>query len=208
MLQKRDFDIQANIGLFPEARPEAYANKKRTTLGSSFQIQYGFSDKFNMALKAWSDIESREYQTRAGGELSAQIIRPIDSKSHLIFIPHIDFTASSWNGAYGVGTSAIFHTQVSDRFAYYEALGITWGAAIEEKRSNELGELRQPGGFAIHGNAGISWELLQNFRLNIEVNPIYQINIFDKNQQFILAPQIGLGYTFRKEKEEDQPTIQ
>ena len=200
VVQKRDFDIQGNIGLFPEARPEAYRNQKNTTLGSAFQIQYGFSNNFNMALKGWADIQGREGYTRAGAELSAQINRPINTQNHLIIIPHAGIATGDLNIGYGLGTTFAFHTQVSDQFAYYIALGSTWGRSDNTAPiRNTLDEIRTPAGVAIHGNLGISYELTPNLRINAEINPIQQINTFDQTQQIFLAPQIGMGYTFRKE---------
>jgi len=200
VVQKRDFDLQGNIGLFPEARPEAYANKKNTTLGSALQIQYGFSDNFNMALKGWADIQQRESHTRTGAEINAQIMRPLNTKTHLIIIPHIGYAFGNLNSGYGLGTTLAFHTQVSDQFTYYTAAGFTWGRADQSKPvKNAFDEIRSPSGVAIHGNLGISYELTPNLRINAEINPIQQINTFDRTQQLFIAPQIGLGYTFRKE---------
>ena len=202
IVQKRDFDIQGNIGLFPEARPEAYTNKKNTTIGSALQIQYGATNNFSMALKGWTDIEQREGYFRSGLELSAHFNRPFSTNNHLIIIPRMGYAIGDINGGYGLGTTVAFHTQVSDVFAYYTALGFTWGRADQKPELNAFNETKIPTGIAIHGNLGISYELTTNLRINAEINPIQQINTFDRTQQLFIAPQIGLGYTFRKDNTE------
>ncbi len=197
ILQKGDFDIQDNIGLFPEARPEAYPyDKKNTTIGGSLQIQYGISNSFGMALKGWADLEQRENFFRSGIELSAHFNHLFSTRSHLIVIPHIGYASGKSNGGYGLGTTAAYHTQVSDVFAYYTAIGFTWGRADSERKKNAYGESRIPAGIALHGNLGISYNLIPNLRLNAEINPIEQFNTFDKTKQLFLAPQVGMGYTF------------
>jgi len=53
-------------------------------------------------------------------------------------------------------------------------------------------------GYGLLFNSGFVWDMTQSLRLNVEINPIYQINTFDKKQQFIVSPTIGFGYTFHK----------
>ncbi|MBK8626642.1 MAG: hypothetical protein IPN86_14065 [Saprospiraceae bacterium] len=53
-------------------------------------------------------------------------------------------------------------------------------------------------GFGLLFNTGIVWDISPSLRLNMEINPVYQINTFENNQKFVISSTLGFGYTFHK----------
>ena len=198
-LKEREIDLQGGIELLPEARAENLGGKQ-TTMGINGKIGYGFSNKFNMSLKGWVDIEGRENLVRLGYSITGQFLKHLNEKSRIIVIPRIGMALNGDKiSGYGIATSILYQKEFNEKLGYYVGGGLIWGFKDFEKGKNLDGEYRVPMGIGVVGNLGLTKILTKELRLNIELNPIYQINTFDKNQQFILSPQIGIGYTIRKE---------
>ena len=114
-------------------------------------------------------------------------------------MPRIGFAAQDTDiSGYGLATSILYQKTVHSSLGYYGGMGLAWGFEDLTKRENSFNENKIPMGFGVIGNFGLTWEVFKNMRLNIELNPIYQINTFDKQNHFILSPQLGIGYTFRR----------
>lgn len=198
ILAKNEIDVQAGIELLPEARPEVLMGNQ-TTLGINGQLSYGFGDKFNLSVKSWADIEGRENVVRSGFSLNAQFIKNIDEQSRLILLPRFGIALNAADiVGYGLGSSVLYHRTLKEKLSWYGGVGAAWGFRYLEKDLDAEMNEELPMGLGLIGNLGIGWELATNFRLNAELNPIYQINTFENNSQFLVSPTIGLGYTFRK----------
>lgn len=196
-LQKKEIDLQGGFELLPESRPHNLQGNK-TTLGLNGSITYGFSNKFNLAMKSWIDIDGRSNFVRSGYALTGQYIIPRSELASLIVIPRIGIAAQDTDiSGYGIATSIIYHKIVSTSFSTYGGLGFAWGFEDLSKRENVFDKEKLPMGFGLISNFGLSWEFSKHMRINIELNPIYQINTFDEQNDFIISPQLGIGYTIR-----------
>jgi len=197
-LKEKEIDLQGGVELLPEARAENLGGKM-TTIGVNGKIGYGFSNKFNLSLNGWVDIEGRENLVRLGYSITGQFLNHLNEKSRIIIIPRVGMALNGDNiSGYGIATSILYQKELSEKLGYYIGVGFIWGFRGFGKNKNSDGEYRIPMGIGIVGNLGLTKILTKELRLNIELNPIYQINTFDKNQQFILSPQIGIGYTIRR----------
>lgn len=197
-LKEKEVDIQGGVELLPETRPEKLQGSQ-ITFGMSGQLSYGFTDKFNLSIKGWVDIEDRESVIRSGYSLNGQFIKTIDERSRVIILPRIGIALNGNNIAgYGLGTSMIYQNSINQKLSWYGGIGLLWGFRYLEKELNFENEEKLPMGFGVIGNVGIGWQLSNRIRFNCELNPIYQINTFDKNSQIILSPTIGIGYTIKK----------
>jgi|GEM_PF-1071557 len=200
-LREKEIDLQGGVELLPETRPEVLQGNQ-TTLGISGQLSYGFSDKFNLTLKGWADIEGRENLVRSGYSLNGYFLKTIGEDSRVIMLPRlgIALNANEISG-YGLGTSVLYQKAINQNLSWYGGVGLLWGFRYLEKETNSENEEKLPMGLGIVGNLGLGWQLSNAIRLNFELNPVYQINTFDKNTQILLSPSIGIGYTLNRKSE-------
>lgn len=196
-LREKEIDVQAGLESLPESRPEKLGGEQTTT-GFCAQVNYGFSNRFNLALKGWADLEGRTFSIRSGYALSAQFIKELKDNDRLILLPRLGMALDGNNiAAYGLSTSVLYQKSLKRNLSYYVGTGLLWGFYDLQRVLTENQELRYPMGLGLLANLGLSWQLMDNFRLNLEVNPVYQLNSFDQNSQFIVAPALALSYTFR-----------
>jgi hypothetical protein len=194
-LKAKEIDVQGSIELMPEARPQSLGGKQTTT-GFVGQFGYGFSERFNMYLKGWYDLENREDRLRSGYSLAAHFIKAKTSTSRVIIAPKIGISlhVNEING-YGASTAVVYHCTVGDKVGWYGGLELGWGTHdfFKEWNQDRLKDV-MPMGFAALAHLGIAGELFGGLRVNAEITPVYQFNYFDDNQQFMVSPQIGFGY--------------
>jgi len=201
-LNDGDVDLQGGIEMLPESRPEKLGGSNNT-LGLNGQLSYGFSNNFNLTMKGWVDIQGREIYHRHGYSIGAQFVKKIDDKSRRIVLPRFGIAFNDGNVAgYGIGGSIIYQSTINDNLSWYGGAGFAWGFRYLEKDLNFNDEEKLPMGFGVLGNLGLGWNLSHSLRLNFELSPIYQLNSFDDNSQFLLAPSVGMGYTIRQSKGE------
>lgn len=182
----------------PEARAEVLGGSP-VTLGLNGQISYGFSDNFTLGVSAWADVEGRESFFRSGYALQAQFWRPSGSGSRIVFLPRAGISLSGSNiVGYGISASVIYQKTVNEQISWYGGLGSLVGFNDFSKAFNENNIEKLPMGVGALGHIGFSWLFLDDFRINCELSPVLQLNNFDENNQFILAPSIGVGYTMRR----------
>lgn len=199
-LKEKEIDIQGGVELLPETRPEELQGNL-TTFGMSGQLSYGFTEKFNLSVKGWGDLEGRESTIRSGYSLNGQFIKPLDENedNRIIFLPRIGIALNGNDIAgYGLGVSAIYQQTINEKLSWYGGAGLFWGFRYLEKELNLNNEEKMPAGFGVIGNVGIGWQLSNNIRLNCEISPIYQINTFDENSQLMFSPTFGIAYTLKK----------
>lgn len=200
-LKEKEIDLQGGAELLPETRPEELQGNQ-TTLGLSGQFSYGFSDKFNLTIKGWADIEGRESLIRSGYSLNGQIIKVLSERDRVIILPRIGIALNGNDiTGYGLGTSMIYQNSINQKLSWYGGAGLLWGFRYLEKDINSDNEEKIPMGFGVVGNLGLVWQLSNHLRLNCELNPIYQINPFDNNSQILLTPSLGIGYTINRKSE-------
>jgi len=207
-IAKDNIDISGGVELLSETRPgeeisnnfeipnlvgtdeELYGN---STFGYNFQLGYGFSDKFNLYIRGWGDLENTGEYFRTGYALSSTLtLSELSESSRLMLIPRVGLALDgNYIGGYGLGLSSAIHHRFTDNFAFYSGLGFVWGFS-------EIGTIQDgENGIGIIGNVGTSYEIFDNFRVNLELTPIYQINLYDDNQKFVMSGQFAIGYMIR-----------
>lgn len=188
-LKEKEIDLHGSVELMPETRPENIGGNK-TTFGASGQIAYGFSDKFNLGVKGWADMQGRENYFRSGYALTAQIIRPRGERSRMIYVPRTGMVLNGrYIAGYGFSLSALYQREIFENLSYTFGAGVLWGFnTISEEESDKIG-------YGLLCTASLGWNFIDNLRLGIELTPLYQVNLYDNEQHFIFSPQIGIGFT-------------
>jgi len=194
-LAKNDLDISGSMELLPETRPEQ--SIESFALGYQAQIRYAFGDDFVMGLKTWGDLEGKFLDFRSGYALTTQFTKALSERERLLFIPRAGISLSgSEIAGYGLNANLLYQYMFTTKLSVYGGAGLLWGFYDLEQYTTNLGELRYPMGYAINTNLGMAYRINPQLRLNAEINPIFQINNFDQNQSFVLAPSLSLGYRF------------
>ena len=197
LLKKDQLDIGGGIELLPETRPERLSGES-VTFGMNGQIAYGFSDRMNLTLKGWLDLQGRESSLRSGLSLHAQFIKKKSGKRHWVLLPRAGFAMSNDNiRGYGLSLALLHHEELNENLGYYFGTGLAWGARYLSKDLNDKMESKLPMGFGGMMHAGFSWAVTKKMRLNVELSPIFQIQTFDKNQLLMFSPQVGFAYRLR-----------
>jgi len=196
MLDEGGIDLSGGIELMPETRPDSLIGSP-TTIGLNGQITYAIRDLAHFHIKGWVDIEQRENLTRSGFSMGWNFIKERNSESRIVFIPKLGI-AMSGDDTQGLGLkfSAIYHQELSEKLSFYIGGGLIWGARSGDKILNSEGIEKLPMGYGFIIHSGLAFEVVKGLRVNFELTPIFQINTFDKNQQLLLSPQIGIGYSF------------
>lgn len=192
-LKQNETDIHTAVEFFPETRPSS--KSRLTSAGISTSLGYGFSDRFNMYGRLW--ITAKSEMIRSGMSINGHIIRRIDENQNLTIMPRIGVVMynNSIQG-YGFSASSIYTSRFTKNTSIYGGAGLLWGIHYLGEDINSNGESKIPMGFGLLMHAGFVWDLTSSIRVNIEINPIYQINTFDQSQQLVISPTLGLGYTF------------
>lgn len=195
-LKEKQLDFHGGVEMMPETIPEEIGSK--TTVGLNGHISYGFNDKFNLTAKGWTNINGISDEFRHGYSLTAQIIKNTSNKGKIIIMPSIGkaLNAIIITG-YGIQTAVVYQNKIANNVSWHGGSGVLWGLHGLDKEHNSKDQLRTPMGFGIMGYMGLGWQLSNSFRVNAEVNPIYQINTFERNAHFIISPTVGLGYTIK-----------
>lgn len=195
-LKEKEIDLHGGMEMLPETIPEEIGSK--ATLGLNGQVTYGFSDRFNLTSKGWVSFKEITENLRGGYSLSAQVIKKKSEHSSIIILPKLGIT---FNGpivtGYGIETALVYQNKITNNLSWHGGSGVLWGFQGLGKDYNSIEQLRSPMAFGIMGYTGLGWQLSDKFRLNAEVNPIYQINTFEQSTHFIISPTVGLGYTIK-----------
>lgn len=196
-LAEKEVDLNGGVELFPETRPESIESKEKNAFGFNGQLGYGFTNDFSMYAKGWLTYENVGYN-RTGFALSGVINFPINENSRYMIIPRVGMALerNEING-FGASTMFVYQSNISEKFSFTSGGGLSWGYNDLYKKSTDNFELKFPFGYGLQGNVGLTYQIFENLRCNLEVNPLYQINTFDSKQNFVVAPNISLGYTFR-----------
>lgn len=193
-IKEQQTDVSAGFEMLPEANvPKSNEN---FAYGANFQLTHGFSDKFNLGFRGAVDIGNTN-NFRSAFLLNSNYTIANLSFADLILNNRvgISLNENSIDG-YGISCGLIFANQIQDNIRFYSGPNLAWGFNQLGERSVDNIEA-YPHGIGILLNVGISWEFIDGLRLNAEINPTYQINLFYDETHLIISPQISLGYTFR-----------
>ncbi len=190
-LPKGSIELQASAELFPESRPEKVDN--RLTFGVNGRVGYAFSDNFSVSANGWLDAGNGSLDSRLGFAMNAQFVKHRSPTSRIIILPRFGFV--NFGEGYGLSNSVIYQKETSENLSWYTGLGAAWGYSQLNKISLSTFEPpRYPFGYLVMGHLGIAYNLRNSVRFNLELNPIYQINSFDNETHFFVAPSLGFGF--------------
>lgn len=196
-LKEKQIDLQAGAEMLPETRPEEIGGHY-VTLGVSGRIAYGFSDRFSLAARGWTDFGDRQSSIRSGYALDGFWACNLGAARQMIILPRAGMLLNGNSiDAYGLSLAVVWQQAFGPNFSAYAGGGLAWGTHYFSRGRNSNGVEKTQMGFGLMGHAGVAWALIGRLRLNAELHPIYQINTFDETQQLLLAPHIGMGYTLR-----------
>ena len=198
-LKEKEIDIHGGVEMLPETLPEDIGSN--STLGLNWHLAYGFSDNFNLTVKGWNIVDHLGEGMRHGQSLSAQFIKNTSNQGTIILIPKVGISiADRIISGYGFETAVVYQKKISNNLSWHGGSGVLWGFSTLGKDYNDQNQYRTPMGIGAIGYLGMGWQVSDQFRINAEANPIYQINSFDKISNFIISPTIGLGYTLSNKK--------
>jgi hypothetical protein len=203
-IAKEEVDVQVGFEYLPETRPDKLytTSSKKVTPGLNAQLGYGFTETFSLHARGWmttSDDDGKTY--RGGYSLAGHFLVNQTETSRFMIIPRAGLLISGDEPeGYGFALSGIYHRNLTPNLAWYAGTGFLYGFRNSSNSSGSINDNNIPrdqNGYGIITNIGGSWKFFDGWRMNLEVNPLYQINNFDENEVFIIAPQLGIGYTFR-----------
>ena len=197
-LEKGAVELQGSAELFPESRPEKVDNN--VTFGLNGKLGYAFSDNFGVSVNGWLDAGNGSLDSRLGLAVNAQFIKHRSPTSRFIILPRFGFV--NFGEGYGLSNSVIYHKEASEKLSWYSGLGVAWGYSQLSKISlSSFEPPRYPFGYLAMGHLGMGYSLNSSIRVNLELNPIYQVNPVDNQNHFFVAPSLGLGLVLnQKEK--------
>jgi hypothetical protein len=202
-LKQGDIDLKGAAILLPETRPSSIG--VQTSLGGEAHIAYGFTDKFALQVKGWAAVTPNN--VRMGYSLAGIRTLKETEKLRLILMPRVG-VALSGNSieGYGLELPLILQYNENANTTLFVGLGGAFGFSQLEKMNKNAGfasglagdDFKYPYGYAALLHTGLMYRLTRQFRINLELSGIYQLNTFDNQRHYLLSPNVGIGYTIAK----------
>ncbi len=183
------FEIKGGVAGLPESSPDN-VNKKVSfcVLG---EIGLGLSDNININIGGFT--EPSEFN-RGGVSFSSRIRLFSYEKSEILTFPKTEILFDGGSRGYGLEIPFIYLHSFSQKFYSYYGLGFAYGFdGNNKKQQNNQGISKYREGYGIIGHIGLGWNFEKNVRLILELNPIYQINVFDDKKHFLISPTLMVG---------------
>lgn len=195
-LEKGSVDIKGGIGLFPKVKPGTDHN---TTEGGILDIGYGFTDKVNLYVNAWSDLSTKPFFNKAGISFSSRVSLWHNTKSEVVLYPRYALLKNGEKfDAMGFQLSALYIRKLSEQFYTYGGIaGIAGNRSLNENSSSNE-QL-----YGVLGHLGFGYQTVSNFRIMVELNPVYQYNKYFEEGNFVLSPTLSIGYMIGLSPNED-----
>jgi hypothetical protein len=204
-LKKGEIDLNGGLILLPETRPSSIG--RNTVLGGEGHISYGFTDKFALQVKGWVDMQIKNQ--RSGFSLAGIKTIKETNNLRLLIMPKVGcaLSGNSLDG-FGLELPVILQYDENTNASIFIGLGAAFGFRGLYKLNKNggfatgiMGEDNQyPFGYAGLIHSGLTYKITKNLRLNLEFSSIYQLNIYDKQSHFLLAPNFSIGYVFPNKK--------
>ena len=204
-LKQGDIDLKGAAVLLPETRPSSIG--VQTTLGGEAHIAYGFTDKLALQVKGWAAVKPDN--VRMGYSLAGIRTLKETEKLRLILMPRVGIALNGNNiDGYGVELPLILQYNENANTTLFVGLGGAFGFSQLDKinknadlASGIAGEaFKYPYGYAALLHTGLAYRLTRQFRINLELSSIYQLNTFDDRSHYLLSPNLAIGYTIGKKK--------
>jgi hypothetical protein len=186
-IDKGDVNLQASYELLPETRPDKVDDKYSN--GMNLGLSYGFTDNASLKLRGWNDMVKYPNDFRHGYSAGLMLDYTENGNGWLIY-PRagILFDDNSVDGG-GISFNSLYKMQVNKTLSLYGGMGLVLGW---RDISNKV-EKKQYG-YGLLLNLGSSYDIYKGLGINFELNPVYQLNMYDDVNHFIVAPAIGFYY--------------
>ncbi|UKN01874.1 hypothetical protein K6119_19305 [Paracrocinitomix mangrovi] len=185
-MNKGEFQLNGSFELMPDTRP-AEVPGFRTRPGACINTSIGLTQKSTMNIKLWTVLAG---EFSFGGSLGFHFMHPINEKSRLYFTPRIAITSDVFEFGKGIGFNATYHVNVKENVSLYAGLGSAYGTLYIGQNQHGIGLL---------SNFGLSASPKNSiFYFNLELNPIYQMNLYENLSYVQFNPSIGIGWNFNQ----------
>lgn len=196
-LAKSQVDVQGSVELLPETRPSVI--NQNVSPGGSLLIGYGLSGKTAVYAKGWLDFSKRGSKaTRSGFSLNVVTqLKQFSPALKLLLIPKAGMALDGkYNGGYGLEIPLVLHYTYQQKAAFYGGFGFMYGLYDFNKVVVE-NEEKLRSGYAITNHLGAAAFVHKALRVNVELTTLFMHNQFEKKNNLIFSPSIGIGYTIR-----------
>lgn len=190
-IEKGDVNLQAAFELLPETIPKEIEDNY--SKGMNLGFAYGINDKISLKLRAWSDLKTYTdtfSEAFRHGYSAGLMFDFTDDKGGWIFYPRVGilFDDNSVDGG-GISFNSLYKMQVNKTLSLYGGVGLVlgWRDISSEVEKKEYG-------YGLLFNIGSSFDIYKGLGINFELNPVYQLNMYDEVNHFLVAPSIGFYY--------------
>jgi hypothetical protein len=191
-VKRQQVDASAGIGLLPETRPR---ESSYTAMGFTGKLAYGISDDFNLYGSGWVDLSDKYYSYRGGFSLSSRIGLWQNENSRVELVPRIGvLTIDIGIGAFGLGADGVYVHNTRNRLYYYTGIGLAAGAERLNRIPSRNSNISNYYGIGVIGHLGLGYNITDEWRAVIDLNPVYQYNPVEYLHQFMLSPNLSFGY--------------
>ncbi len=203
-LKEGEIDLKGAAVLLPETRPSSIG--VQATLGGEAHIAYGFTDKFALQVKGWAAVRN---DIRMGYSLAGIQTLKETEKWRFILMPRVGIALyGNIIEGYGAELPLIWQYNENANTTLFVGLGGAFGFSQLDKINKNAGfssgiagdAFKYPYGYAALLHTGLTYRLTRQFRINLELSGIYQLNTFDTQTHYLLSPNVGIGYTIEKKK--------
>jgi hypothetical protein len=186
-IEKGDINLQAAYELLPETRPDRVEDNFSN--GLNLGLSYGLTENTSLKLRGWNDMVKYPKNFRHG--YSAGLMFDYTEKgSGWLFYPRVGilFDDNTVDGG-GISFNSLYKMQVNKTLSLYGGVGLVlgWRDISNEVEKKEYG-------YGLLFNIGSSFDIYKGLGINFELNPVYQLNMYDEVNHFLVAPSIGFYY--------------
>lgn len=193
-MHKDQGQIVGAAGLLPKAHiennPKEISGIAVGTFGGELALRYAFSSRLALQGKIWNDL--RNDNILLGGFSFSGIFRLDTAREGIrwALVPQFGMTYedNSIEGK-GLAISALVWFPKLGFAQPYAAFGPAVGTRYWDFTDYQWG-------WGILANLGAGFELSKNFTATVEIAAAYQADQYEKKNFFLLAPSIGLSWSF------------
>lgn len=188
-IKKGEFVANGSFELLPETRPERA--ESGLSEGLAYGLSYGVDENSSIRLKGWNSINSGSISHYRHGYSIGYMIDNSENSTGFIHYPRFSFVLDE-NSIEGgaISFNSVYRKKFTNVFALYGGGGLVLGWR------DVINEVKNQYGYGVLINFGASYRVYKNLGINVELNPVFQINRFDENTNFLTSPSIGFYLNF------------
>jgi len=188
------------LGFGLEAAPNALSTREggpRLSIVGSFTYERGLSDDISIRSKfiAGQSV-SDELPEHAGRFLGlgvgATFRKRLNQVTDLLCVPRLQYVTTGYFGGYGGGLSVLLRRRLQPNLAVYGGPAAYFGRDGASRITRDNGEIFTPGGKALGGHLGLSYDIAKGANLSFEVTPLRQSENYLNRSVWVPAFQLAL----------------